>query len=786
MFAYTADEIRRMQPGRGLAQVLCMLPTTTRHRLESLGLRRRRGTRAGRNQQRPIDVIVLRNHRSLSRPRPTRPTQRIGSPHCRRTDVNNVKINNAGHRERTLVQLKQVDIRRDTVKVGSLNAGSVSNKHTVINDLITSKDFSFFAVVESWHESSRCPDVIACTPQGYQCIDKARPRLAARTKSTVINHGGICLFYKSCYAAREIVLPVYSTAEVLVVYIQGCGVNLVFVVIYRPGSKTVTLPFVREFADIIERTAAYAAPLVVLGDINVHLDDISSTYTQAVNDVLADFNLVQHVVGPTHRDGHTLDVFITDRSTDAYVAADPPLFSDHSLITASVVCQHAAMQSSSTAIKRRWSTFDIDAFRRNLAESELINNPPEDCSQLVQLYDDTLKKLLDQHAPLRKCRPVRRPTAPWYDAHCRRVKATTRRLEKMYRKTRTDDARRCWREQFEVQRRTFQQRYADYWRSVISDSGDSKTLWRRLNSLLQPAQSVVEAHSADEFAKYFTDKIDIIRSSTSDSPPPTICPRQVTPVFSFSQVDVGDVQKALQSAPCKQCDMDPAPTRLIKQCSDLLSPVLTTLVNQSFSQSTFPLSQKHAVIKPILKKPNLDPCDCKSYRPISNLTFMGKFIERMAVKQFYKHCDTHSLLPTCQSAYRPHHSTETAIASVHNYIARAVDDGEICLLVLLNTMAAFDTDDHEIILDILERRFSMQSNAFKWFSFIILNWSHSVCTAIRHYYIYCNVLEILDICCVKNCAIIIRTQPRSRGSAPSRAEFIAYTEELQYGPSSLL
>jgi len=127
MFAYTADEIRRMQPGRGLAQVLCMLPTTTRHRLESLGLQRRRGTRAGRNQQRPIDVIVLRNHRSLSRPRPTRPSQRIGSPHCRRTDVNNVKTNNAGHRERTLVQLKQVDIRRDTVKVGSLNTELDSN-----------------------------------------------------------------------------------------------------------------------------------------------------------------------------------------------------------------------------------------------------------------------------------------------------------------------------------------------------------------------------------------------------------------------------------------------------------------------------------------------------------------------------------------------------------------------------------------------------------------------------------------------------------------------------------
>ena len=87
----------------------------------------------------------------------------------------------------------------------------------------------------------------------------------------------------------------------------------------------------------------------------------------------------------------------------------------------------------------------------------------------------------------------------------------------------------------------------------------------------------------------------------------------------------------------------------------------------------------------------------------------------MAVKQFYKHCDTHSLLPTCQSAYRPHHSTETAIAIVHNYIARAVDDGEICLLVLLDMSAAFDTVDHEILLDILYRRFGVQSNALDWF-----------------------------------------------------------------------
>ena len=53
---------------------------------------------------------------------------------------------------------------------------------------------------------------------------------------------------------------------------------------------------------------------------------------------------------------------------------------------------------------------------------------------------------------------------------------------------------------------------------------------------------------------------------------------------------------------------------------------------------------KSSLDSDFLKIPNLDPCDLKSYRPISNLTFMVKFIECMAVKLFYKHCDTHSLL----------------------------------------------------------------------------------------------------------------------------------------------
>ena len=116
----------------------------------------------------------------------------------------------------------------------------------------------------------------------------------------------------------------------------------------------------------------------------------------------------------------------------------------------------------------------------------------------------------------------------------------------------------------------------------------------------------------------------------------------------------------------------------------MLAPVVTLLVNQSFDEATFPDGGKVVVVKPILKKPNLDPFDLKSWRPISNVSFVSKIVERIAIQHFNRHCSTYNLLPKYQSAYRLHYSTETAVAVVFHDNARALDSGQICALVLLD------------------------------------------------------------------------------------------------------
>ena len=72
---------------------------------------------------------------------------------------------------------------------------------------------------------------------------------------------------------------------------------------------------------------------------------------------------------------------------------------------------------------------------------------------------------------------------------------------------------------------------------------------------------------------------------------------------------------------------------------------------------------------------------------------------------------TNASLPTNQSAYRPFHSTETALVKVQSDILMSMDQREVTLFVLLDLSAAFDTVDLEIML---ESNFGVSGNALGW------------------------------------------------------------------------
>ena len=121
-------------------------------------------------------------------------------------------------------------------------------------------------------------------------------------------------------------------------------------------------------------------------------------------------------------------------------------------------------------------------------------------------------------------------------------------------------------------------------------------------------------------------------------------------------------------------------------------------------------------ITPVLKKPGLDPDDCKNYRPISNLTFVSKVVERLVARQLTDYLQENQLLPTYQSAYRRGHSTETALLKVISDIFDAADanPSRVTLLGMLDLSAAFDTVDHETLLARLQTSYGICGPALSW------------------------------------------------------------------------
>jgi len=254
-------------------------------------------------------------------------------------------------------------------------------------------------------------------------------------------------------------------------------------------------------------------------------------------------------------------------------------------------------------------------------------------------------------------------------------------------------------------------------------------LWSKVKTLMSP-QVQQDAHrlSADDFQTHFSLKVQKIRDMTASAPAPKIDARSTRSSLSiFTPVSTAEIARLLSRSPAKHCQLDPVPTWIVKKAAEVLSPVLSVMCNASLLSGRLPVTHKHAVVFPRLKKPTLDADDVNSYRPISNLSFVSKLVEKVVASRFTDHAEQNKLFPAKQSAYRRHHSTETAVVSVMNDVIRSIDDGNIVALVLLDLSAAFDTVDHDTLLDILHERFAVTDIPLTWFRSYMSDRTHEVC-----------------------------------------------------------
>ena len=103
-----------------------------------------------------------------------------------------------------------------------------------------------------------------------------------------------------------------------------------------------------------------------------------------------------------------------------------------------------------------------------------------------------------------------------------------------------------------------------------------------------------------------------------------------------------------------------------------------------------------------------------NYRTVSVLPFFSKILEKIMYNRILAFINKHNLLYKFQFGFRGKHGTDIALIVLVAKIMSAFNDGEMVLGVFLDLSKAFDTVDHDILLNKLDT-YGIRGTAHDWF-----------------------------------------------------------------------
>ena len=450
-----------------------------------------------------------------------------------------------------------------------------------------------------------------------------------------------------------------------------------------------------------------------------HLSD-----TILFNDLLESFNLANKVAFSTHLSQHTIDLMLFEtQSTIVSGIRQGHLFSDHYFI-------HADLCIKTTKPNAKFVSYrKLNIYSNDLAEDlRTMSLQGETIEDLVTSYNSKLSQILDKHAPLKSHRLHPCHSQPWFTDRIKEEIRVRHMKECMWKNNPTEyNLNAFYQQRRHVANIIKQAQRSFYIEKLLENRTNFKEIFTITNKLLGRNDSSplppseIPARLAQEFSDYFQDKINSIMLQLK---PTTDCPidnRYIEDGFltqycmdEFNEVREEEVLKLLTTAPVKSCELDPFPSKLlVRHCLEVV-PIITQIANASLTHGQFTSELKTALVHPLLKKPGID-CIFRNYRPISNLPFLSKLIERIVCNQITQYTGTIGMAEIFQSAYRSFHSTETALIKVKDDILRAIDNQRIICLILLDLSAVFDIVHHLLLLNRLKHHFGIQGTVLRWF-----------------------------------------------------------------------
>ena len=644
----------------------------------------------------------------------------------------------------------------------TLNCQSINAKfdqiYLVLNELLTKNKFRFSCVLlqecflEPVSQDGSLPDVSMYKIPGYNTF-----ALGACCSS---NGGLICYISDTIEANRKNEIKDSRHWEALFLELNGIDTKPIIVGnIYRPprsnnNNKSIE-NFIKEINPVINNLTSENQYVFLGGDFNIDVLQIANRQKYAdFLDIMMASGFLPKITYPTRfakKSASLLDqIFIKHRTFSNQQSLSGILhapISDHFGAFTSLPLSTPEENPKYVTVHKQ-DADSISKFKHAIASADIMSkinlNPLTDPNYTYDIMEHEILKAKEKYLPSKKVKfnKYKHKKKNWITTG---ILQSIHHRDKLYRKFKSckhSDAvyetnKLIYNDYNKSLNRLIKLAKTDYYRNEFDKhSNNIKKTWQTINQILNrdrnntnfPSYIIMQnkkVYNKEEIANSFNDYFATIGENLANKIAPSntsyqdFLKKRILTSFSFQLVEHAEITKVIKDfKPKTSSGSDGISMKILKSIAEPLIPPITMLVNQSLTTGTFPDKFKIAKIIPLIKKPNIFNID--NFRPISLLASISKIIEKCVCNQVYSYFEANKHFNGSQYGYRKIHSTETACLELVDKLMKNLDKGETPIGFFLDLSKAFDTLDHNILLNKLHH-YGVKGIELQWFHSYLSN-----------------------------------------------------------------
>lgn len=615
----------------------------------------------------------------------------------------------------------------DALHISLVNCGSIFKNIDNFRRIYENSGAHVIVVPESWLKSYRSN--VSISLSGYDIL--RNDRIGKRS-------GGVVIYVKRGIKTKVVKKSLNLKSEYLFAELIFPNLKILIAAYY----KAPKVDEIDELNDVLAELTPNYSDVILMGDFNENLlrklDGSCSRCTRGTCSrcrfkyTLDTYGLSSLGSQPTNFDQTpTLIDLILTNSPSSFLRFGQvsSTLSNHDILFASF-SNHNLTFDKKPQFRRNFNAVNVenllmDARNSNLEEVFQF----ADINSMTENFSEKMVQLLDAHAPLIPYRPKSDLTASerWYTSEIDRAAIDAEMAKREYKLNKSPESRRLWHRLRNKVNELIKYAKLNYFGPKLNLQLGSKRVWDNAKSLgivSSKKNDVRPNFTADEFNQHVTAPLGTLHT-TSRTIRTNLQTSSIPRTFAFRNVTHDEVALAVMSVKSNAVGLDKIPLKFIKLLLPVILPIVTHIINSTITSSHCPRIWKRAKVYPVHKKTN--GVDLSDFRSISILPALSKVLEILLKVQIRDFLRENKLIRELQSGFRSGHSTATALMKVTCDIKNAMDKKMTTVLLLLDFSKAFDSVDHNLLLDKLQRQFNFESTAISLIKSYLAERVQTVC-----------------------------------------------------------